>query len=248
MPTLLRALRLLAVVNLFAAAGCWLPHYVAVSAATPPARRYYDTQRYYALEHVPGASGASLKEVAAALGVEVVEQAGELEDVWLVRVPKAQLRRGLVERDDDSDDADPVIAAFDELQQKAEWHSSHLTSRSEESVHARWIVSSVNFLEVQTPQWLVKRAPPSVRPPAMATSQEVAKRLGLKDPLFSEQWHLVNDHHPEHMMNTTPVWDMGFTGKGILTSFLDDGLDFESEDLKDAFVSSIPCCLLETCK
>jgi kexin len=65
----------------------------------------------------------------------------------------------------------------------------------------------------------------------------VAKRLGLKDPLFPEQWHIVNDDFPEHMMNTTPVWDMGFTGKGILTSFLDDGLDFETDDLKDAFVS-----------
>ncbi len=64
----------------------------------------------------------------------------------------------------------------------------------------------------------------------------VAQRLGLQDPLFTEQWHLVNEEFPEHMMNATPVWDMGLTGKGVLTSFLDDGLDFESDDLKDAVV------------
>jgi hypothetical protein len=98
-------------------------------------------------------------------------------------------------------------------------------------------VSSVNFLELQTPQELVKRAPPAVRPPTPTSALGVAKRLGLKDPLFTEQWHLVNDEFPEHMMNTTPVWDMGFTGEGVITSFLDDGLDFETDDLKDAFVS-----------
>ena len=97
-------------------------------------------------------------------------------------------------------------------------------------------MDSVNFLERQTPRHLVKRAPPPIKPPSPTSARGVAKRLGLKDPKFPEQWHLVNDEHPEHMMNATPVWDMGFTGKGVLTSFLDDGLDFESEDLKDAFV------------
>jgi kexin len=54
--------------------------------------------------------------------------------------------------------------------------------------------------------------------------------------LFKDQWHLVNDEHPEHMMNTTPVWDMGFSGKDVLVSYIDDGLYFDADDLKDAFV------------
>lgn len=226
MPAVLRALRIFGIVSLLALASRQADH---VNASRSPTRKYHDTHRYYALEHVPGTSGASLQEVARALGVEVVEQAGELDDVWLVRVSKAQL--DVVERDDETD---PVIAAFTELQQRAAFS---LSSRSEETLLAKRIVSSVSFLEAQTPQWLVKRAPPPVRPPVRASSEEVAKRLGLKDPLFEKQWHLINDEHPEHMMNTTPVWDMGFTGKGILTSFLDDGLDFDNEDLKDAFVS-----------
>ncbi|KAH9479765.1 Protease KEX1 [Psilocybe cubensis] len=217
MPAVLQAVRFLALASVL---GLVADH---ANAARPPTRRYHDTHRYYALEHVPGAESASLQEVAQALGVEVVEQAGELDDVWLVRVPKA--REGVVERDG----GDPVIAAFSELQKRA---ALPLSSRSQESLLAKRVVSSVSYLEAQTPQWLVKRAPPLVQP---GSSMDVAKRLGLKDPLFGEQWHLINDEHPEHMMNTTPVWDMGFTGKGILTSFLDDGLDFDSEDLKDAF-------------
>ena len=201
---------------------------VRLSEAAIPAKRYYDTHTYYALEHRLSDSGASLDEVAEALGVQVVERAGELQDVWLVRT----IRSDGTELETRDEELDPVISAFEVLQGLA---SSHHEIRSEDVLFSRRIVDSVNFLERQTPRRLVKRAPPPIQPP-LATSAQVAKSLGLKDPKFPEQWHLVNDEYPEHMMNTTPVWDMGFTGRGVLTSFLDDGLDFESEDLKDAFV------------
>lgn len=195
-----------------------------------PTRRHYDTHQYYAMEHIPTPYGADLTEIAAALGVEVVEKTGELENVWLVRVPKSR-EHTLDFRDDEN--TDPIMARFNDFQRRSTAHSLHL--RSSDSSLSRRIVESVAFLEPQIPRRLVKRAPPPIRPPEF--SQDVAKRLGLKDPLFSQQWYLVNDEYPEHMMNVTPVWDMGLTGKGVLTSFLDDGLDFDSEDLKDAFVS-----------
>ena len=37
-------------------------------------------------------------------------------------------------------------------------------------------------------------------------------------------------------MNTTPVWVLGFSVKGVLISYIDDGLYFQADDLKDAFV------------
>jgi len=190
-----------------------------------PAKRHYDTHRYYALEHKPE-NGASLDEVAQALGVEVVEQAGELENIWLVRIPQAQI-------DARDDSPDPVIGAFQELKARA---NSDLSTRSEDGLFARKVVSAVQYLELQTLKELVKRAPPPIRPPTRASAEEMKTRLGFHDPLFTEQWHLINDEFPEHMMNATPVWDMGYTGKGVRTSFLDDGLDFDADDLKDAFV------------
>ena len=210
----------------------WRTILAIIAASLPqvhstPAVRHYDSYNYYALEHQTD-SKIPLTDVADALGVEVVEQAGELEDVWLVRAPKTD---GNLDR---REGLDSVLATFESLKTKA---SSVLGSRSEDTIYARNVVSSVRFLELQAPQELVKRAPPPVRPPSPTSALGVANRLGLKDPLFPEQWHLVNDDFPEHMMNTTPVWDMGFTGKGVLTSFLDDGLDFETDDLKDAFVS-----------
>jgi kexin len=206
--------------------------FFAAQVTSTPSKRTYDTHDYYALEYSPGQSfGASLDEVVTTLGVEVVEQVGVFKDTWLVRAEKP--REPLSNREES---VDLVLSKFESLQVQAR---SYLTSRSDETLLAKRMVSSVTFLERQVLHELVKRAPPPpipVGPSHRATSKEVADRLHLPDPLFKDQWHLVNDEHPEHMMNTTPVWDMGFTGKGVLVSYIDDGLYFEADDLKDAFV------------
>ena len=200
--------------------------FYATEVTPTPSKRTYDTHNYYALEYQ--SFGASLDEVTTTLGVEVVEQVGAFQDTWLVRAEKPEEAL-----DNREESVDSVLSTFERLQVQA---SSQITSRSEETLFAKRVVSSVTYLERQILYELVKRAPPPVAPLHSATSEEVAERLHLLDPLFGEQWHLVNDEHPEHMMNTTPVWDMGFSGKGVLVSYIDDGLDDQAEDLKDAFV------------
>lgn len=194
----------------------------SVLAATP-AKRFYNTHDYYVLEHDPLA-GASLAEVAGALGVEVIEQAGELANHWLVRVAK-----GLEKRD-----GDPVVRSLEDF--RLESRSPH-SSRSEQGLRRRRAASSVKNVFPQTLRQRVKRAPPPVRPPKIESSEDVALRLGLHDPEFDRQWHLVNDEYPEHMMNVTALWEEGITGKGVITAFVDDGLDYTSEDLAANFVS-----------
>jgi hypothetical protein len=58
--------------------------------------------------------------------------------------------------------------------------------------------------------------------------------------MFTDQWHLVNDEYPEHMMNVIPVWDMGITGHGVISGLIDDGLDYEHRDLAPNFVRPFP--------
>lgn len=70
------------------------------------------------------------------------------------------------------------------------------------------------------------------------SSSAIAEREGIIDPNFGDQWHLVNDENPVHMVNVAPVWDMGIAGQGIISAMVDDGLDFESDDLAANFVSS----------
>ncbi len=89
------------------------------------------------------------------------EQAGELRDVFLVRVSHAELEaRNLAIRLD----TDPVIHVFDVLVLKA---SSFMSARSDEEIFAKRLVSSVKFLERQTPRSLAKRAPPPIGGPTI---------------------------------------------------------------------------------
>ena len=69
--------------------------------------------------------------------------------------------------------------------------------------------------------------------------EAVAERLDIHDPLFPEQWHLINTQNPEHSMNVTGLWDLGFTGKGVISALVDDGLDYEHPDLAPNFVGFI---------
>ncbi|KAK1236417.1 pheromone processing endoprotease [Marasmius sp. AFHP31] len=185
----------------------------------------YHTHNYYVLEHDPAGS-ASLAEVTSILGVEVIDQVGELKHHWLVRTPKQLDIR-------EAKPSDHVLDNYKTLRARARTHSSsNLLVRSSDDLLAKRFDASVKYLSRQELRQRAKRAPV---PPKKESAREVAQRMGIEDPLFPEQWHLVNDEFPEHMMNVTPVWDMGITGKGVLSSLVDDGLDYEHSDLKDNF-------------
>ena len=195
-----------------------------------PTKRFYHTHDYYVLEHDPRA-GASLEDCARALGVEVVEQAGELVNHWLVRVPKHMQRR---------DGVDVVLSSLASLRSLASGNPS-LPARSASNLHARELSSSIRWLDRQEPRQLAKRAPPPMGQDTDSPNsvEAVAERLDIHDPLFPEQWHLINTQYPEHSMNVTGLWDLGFTGKGVISALVDDGLDYEHPDLAPNFVGFI---------
>ena len=39
-------------------------------------------------------------------------------------------------------------------------------------------------------------------------------------------------------MNVETAWDLGYTGKGIVVSILDDGIDYTHPDLVNNYVST----------
>lgn len=63
----------------------------------------------------------------------------------------------------------------------------------------------------------------------------VAEEFHINDPIFKEQWHILNTAFPGHDVNVVPVWRMNITGKGVVTALIDDGLDYESLDLKENY-------------
>ncbi|KAJ2716839.1 pheromone processing endoprotease [Coemansia spiralis] len=57
----------------------------------------------------------------------------------------------------------------------------------------------------------------------------------IADPLYGEQWHLVNSKEAGHDINVTGVWHQGVTGAGVTVALIDDGLDYSSDDLLENF-------------
>ncbi|SDA08049.1 BZ3501_MvSof-1269-A2-R1_Chr8-1g09486 [Microbotryum saponariae] len=70
---------------------------------------------------------------------------------------------------------------------------------------------------------------------AQGLMAQVASKFGILDPLWPKQWHLFNDKIQEHSINVAGVWEQGITGKGVNVAIVDDGLDFESDDLAGNF-------------
>ncbi|KAF1359573.1 KEX1 protease precursor [Lizonia empirigonia] len=74
-----------------------------------------------------------------------------------------------------------------------------------------------------------------LKPRHWKRSREVAKSLSIQDPIFAEQWHVFNVKTPGNDINVTDVWMQGITGKDVTACVVDDGLDYDSGDLKDNF-------------
>jgi kexin len=199
-----------------------------------PQPRSYDTHSYYALELASSSSYLSADEVAQSLGVELVEPLGELKGHWLVR-SEGETRRLLGERSSGPHAVDAVLARASAIR-------SH--KRSSASPHR------IRSLTPLIPRQRAKRVPPSVPSRSRSPSPDnlfpradetellyAQNDLGLADPILHQQWHLINSELKDIELNVTGLWGRGITGEGIKVAIIDDGLDMESDDLKDNFVS-----------
>ncbi|KAH7123892.1 peptidase S8/S53 domain-containing protein [Dendryphion nanum] len=200
--------------SLFAAASL-------VSAAHLPPRNY-TSHDYYAV-HI--SSSTSPAELAAFLGLSYDGPLGSLTDHHLFKAPKH--------------DHDIVDDAQQELKRRRKKREIGLEAH---------LLDSVRFTQKQKLKprhWKRNVIPEPARaesaragPPitdAIATQRSIAQRLEIKDPIFEEQWHIFNVKSPGNDINVTDVWIQGITGKGVTACIVDDGLDMDSEDLKDNF-------------
>ncbi|KAF7338023.1 PHOMO B domain-containing protein [Mycena venus] len=205
--------------------GLYAAFFSILTLVSASSKRNYETHNFYVVEH--DAQYATLDQVSQALGVEVVERAGELPNHWIVRAPKFS---GEFAARHSEQERDRVLDTYARL--RARSSDSALAARADNEARTG---AAIKYLSRQTLRQRVRRAPPPIQRQYQEDARAIALRLGISDPLFPNQWHLVNDEAPEHSMNVVPVWEMGYTGKGIISSFVDDGLDYTSEDLKDNF-------------
>lgn len=59
------------------------------------------------------------------------------------------------------------------------------------------------------------------------------------DPLYPKQWYINNTGQaggvPKLDLNVEPAWALGYTGKGVTTAIMDDGIDYMHPDLYDNY-------------
>lgn len=91
---------------------------------------------------------------------------------------------------------------------------------------------------IDTPRPLFAYGNPFVKRAKDSSQEKVdnaCKEFTINDPEFPNQWHIINTQFPGHDVNVLPVWRENITGNGVVTAILDDGLDYDSPDLKDNF-------------
>lgn len=81
-------------------------------------------------------------------------------------------------------------------------------------------------------QGMVAKSPDKASMKVLEEQKQLMSTLGITDPIFRDQWHLLNVLQPGHDLNVTGVWLEGNTGQGVATAVVDDGLDMDSDDLK----------------
>jgi kexin len=181
------------------------------SVRTHVVHQNHAQSHYYAMHVHPDTDPRSL---AADLGLEYEGSLGELEDHHLFSLART--------RHDTHDD--PLS------------HKLYKRSLStDQSIHP-----SILFLQKQTPSRRhEKRCPLNIRqdeiPPLV---QEVAESLGITDPMFPIQWHLLNPIQLGHDLNVTGIWREGNFGENVTVAIVDDGLDMDSLDLKDNYFAA----------
>lgn len=184
-----------------------------------------ETRDFFAL-HLDAATPPS--QIARALNVRHEGRIGELPDHHTFSLP----------RDQSSD----FNALLDNLHAKRK-----LRRRSEKAIasgdHDPFDAILWSHKLEAPRQRLEKRMPPPTKDvvPRFAGEAElkllekqshIMSTLDISDPIFREQWHLMNVLQPGHDLNVTGVWLEGITGHGVATAVVDDGLDMDSNDLK----------------
>ena len=212
----------------------WLP-ICAVSGSLH--RRNYDTHDYFAVQVDPTASPDDL---AAALGAYNEGPLGQLPDHYTFSAPK--------------DQSSVTEDTLEDLRRRRKRKRAALRGIEDTTKQTRSTgqdtLDGILWSQKQSlKRRLHKRAPPpplrqrqEVAQPAPALTAEqqaavsqldaVATKMGIGDPIFKEQWHLLNTVQVGHDMNVTGVWLQGITGNGTISAIVDDGLDMYSDDLK----------------
>ncbi|EOA89007.1 pheromone processing endoprotease [Exserohilum turcicum] len=188
----------------------------AAASHLPP--RNYTSHDYYAIHVSPSTSPHDL---AAHLGLTYEGPLGSLDDHHVFKGPKHE-----------NDIVDDAQQELKRRRRKREVGLEH---------HPLDDIRFTQKQKLKPRHWkrgIIPKQPAPAGPPvteAVEAQREVAKQLKINDPIFEEQWHIFNVKTRGNDVNVSGVWLQGITGEGVTACVVDDGLDYNSNDLKDNF-------------
>jgi kexin len=196
---------------------------LAASQSALANSRNFDSHDYFAL-HLDGA--ASPHELAQSVGAHLEGPIGQLPNHYTISTPK---ERG------------PVVEnGLHELRKKR--RKRGLQSAPGVLWYQKQSLRPRLVKRIPAPPEPRQGRPPTDRPQpnsiAVEALDDIAKTLEIHDPIFKDQWHILNTVQLGHDLNVTGVWLQGITGNGSITSVIDDGLDMYSDDLKDNYFAA----------
>jgi kexin len=182
----------------------------------PP--RNYSTHDYYAVHIAPNANPS---ELAQYLGLTYEGPLNSLAEHHVFKAPKHE--------------NDVVDDARQDLKRRRRKREIGYESHPLDSIHftQKQKIKPRHWKRSVIPERQERAGPPVTD--AIRAQREVATKLDIHDPIFEEQWHIFNVKTPGNDINVTDVWMQGITGKGVTACVVDDGLDYDSADLKDNF-------------
>ncbi|PSN63524.1 hypothetical protein BS50DRAFT_577275 [Corynespora cassiicola Philippines] len=191
---------------------------LATAAHLPP--RNYSTHDYYAI-HI--SSSTSPAELAALLGLDYDGPLASVADHHVFKAPKH-----------DNDIVDDAVQELKRRRRKREAGSAEYHPFDSIAFTQKQKIKPRHWKRNVIPNHHVARADPG-QTEAVQLQRDIAKVLKIEDPIFEEQWHIFNVKNPGNDINVTDVWMQGITGKNVTACIVDDGLDMDSDDLKDNF-------------
>ena len=210
--------------RIFPSAALAFGFFLSVSANLAP--RSYDTHEYVAL-HLDESTSPS--DVAQVLGARHEGQIGELKGHHTFSLPR--------ERSSNLDSLLDDLKSRRRLRRRSGAGAASLARRDDGLDGVLW------SQKLAAKKRLHKRSLPPVEHSkksgtykidleALKAQEEIAELLGIKDPIFTSQWHIYNTVQVGNDLNVTGVWMDGITGTNVTTAIVDDGLDMYSNDLK----------------
>jgi kexin len=183
-------------------------------------QRNFESHDYFSL-HIDAL--ASPHDVARSIGAQLEGSIGQLPNHYTISTPKE--RSALVESE--------LHALRRRRRKRGIQDGPGVLWHQKQTLRPR-LVKRI------PPPSVPRQAPPpesSLRPNPVAVEalDDIASTLEINDPIFKDQWHILNTIQLGHDLNVTGVWLQGITGNGSITSVIDDGLDMYSDDLKDNY-------------